>query len=407
MRGMRTATIALACLLLAGATASAQSTSADAYTRYELLDPASSSFRIIYDVSATTPGARFYFNAIRAGSEASDESVIDRMTGQPLEFEVVTGAEARRDGLENADPAGHFIKVHLARPVPEGGETRLRIIKTYRDPASYFTDGDVIVFDRSLGIRRNAIVLPAGYEIVSSNFPSQVIEEDDGRLNISHWNDTPSPAPVVIRARRRPAPSPAAQAPPETSPEVLSPGTAAGRPTNELANARVTERAIQDREIVYFMLQPETHRFSLYHDYTETRPGVGEYRNVVRGGSTVSNPSAVLLDTGQDLEIETVTEGDAEVVIIRFPPVEPGHSSRLRISETYTDPGRYGLVEGQLVWHRSFGRPANDVVLPEGWYLTGSSIPGVITTEPDGRTRVAFINPRPDSIDVVIKARRR
>ena len=65
---------------------------------------------------------------------------------------------------------------------------------------------------------------------------------------------------------------------------------------------RVSERAFQDREIVYFLKQPETHAFSLYHDYTETREGVDKYVNVVRAGSTVSEPSAKMLDTGEVLE---------------------------------------------------------------------------------------------------------
>lgn len=401
--------------------AAAQSASADSYTRYELLDPASASFKIIYDVTATTPGAKFYFNAIRQGSEASDESVIDRATGQPLKFEVVTGEVARADGMRGASVDGHYIKVHLARPVPEGGEVRVRIIKTYKDPASYYRDGDLIVFDRSLGIKRNAIVLPAGYEIVSSNFPSQVIEEADGRLSISHWNDTPSAAPVLIRARklpgagRLPSSGPTIAGPPTRTPAVPA------AEVDELRNLSISERAIQDREIVYFLKQPGTHAFSLYHDYTETRPGTDRYLNIVRAGSTVSDPSAVLLDTGERLTVETLkgeavtraslgvrdVTADTEVVVIRFPAVKPGQSARLRISETYTDPSRYGVVDGQLVWHRSFGRAANDVVLPEGWYLTTSTIPGVITTEADGRTRVAFINPRPDSIDVILKARRR
>jgi hypothetical protein len=59
------------------------------------------------------------------------------------------------------------------------------------------------------------------------------------------------------------------------------------------------------------------------------------------------------------------------------------------------------------MWRRSFGRPRNDVVLPAGWYLTTSSIPAVVSEVDDGRIRVAFVNPRPDSIDVFIKARRR
>ena len=418
----------LAVLLPAGA--AAQSASADSYTRYELLAPETSSFRIVYDVTGTTGGARFYFNPIREGSEASDEAVIDRMTSQPLKFEVVTGEQARQDGQRGASLTGHYIKVHLARPVPEGGEARLRILKTYKDPASYYTKDGVIVFDRSLGIKRNSIVLPPGYELVACNFPSQVIEEADGRLAVSHLNDTPSAAPLLIRARKLPASRPSsgsgtpaangggrgagepAGAPPASAPQV-------GR--SEITGLRISERAIQDREIVYFLKQPETHAFSLYHDYTESREGMDRYLNVVRAGSTVSDPSALVLDTGQTLATETL-RGDAitkagldvgdvtpetEVVVIRFDPVKKGQSIRLRIAETYADPSRYGLVEGRLVWHRSFGRPANDVVLPEGWYVTGSSIPAVVRLEDDGRVRLEFVNPRPDSIDTIITARRR
>ncbi|MCA1563519.1 MAG: hypothetical protein LC804_25790, partial [Acidobacteria bacterium] len=178
----------------------------------------------------------------------------------------------------------------------------------------------------------------------------------------------------------------------------------------------------QDREIVYFLQPPETHSFRLYHDYTETREGTDKYLNVVRAGSTVSNPSAKVLDTGELLKVETLkgesitrddidiaepVRADTEVVVIRFAAVKKGHSVRLRIEETYTDPTRYGVVGGELVWHRSFDRPRNDIVLPQGWYPTASAIPAVISQTSDGRTRLAFVNPRPDAIDVYVKAKRR
>jgi hypothetical protein len=86
--------------------------------------------------------------------------------------------------------------------------------------------------------------------------------------------------------------------------------------------------------------------------------------------------------------------------------VAAGTSRRIRIAETYTDPDRYRIVAGELVWHRAFGRPANAVVLPAGWVLTNSTIASAVSTTPDGRTRLDFINPRPDDIDVVITARR-
>ena len=184
----------------------------------------------------------------------------------------------------------------------------------------------------------------------------------------------------------------------------------------------VSERARQDREIVYFLKQPETHAFSLYHDYTESREGIDKYVNVVRRGSASSNPSAKILDTGEVLKVETLkgdsiskagidigeqVQTDSEAVVIRFSPVKKGQTVRLRIEETYTDPARYDLINGQLMWHRSFGRPSNDIVLPEGWYLTTSSIPAVVSQMPDGRIRLAYINPRPDSIDVFVKGRKR
>jgi hypothetical protein len=426
------AVLPLLCVIGLPAQTAAQNRSEDEYTRYELLAPDTASFRIIYDVTAVTPGAKFFFNPIRKGSIASDESVLDLATGQPLKFEQVTGAAARETGLPNADLEGEYIRVTLARPVPAGGEARIRIIKTYKDAKSYFIQGDAVVFDRPLGIKRNAVVLPAGYEVTACNIPAQVIEEANGRIGISFMNTYPSQAALVLRARKLPASDPAAKTVSSTATAtsrarpapaaVPAPAAASAAVEPPLDRVRVSERAFQDREIVYFLKEPQTHAFSLYHDYTETREGTDKYVNVVRRGSTVSNPSARLLDTGDALTVETlkgeaisrgkidigepVTAG-SEAVVIRFPAVRKGQSVRLRIEETYTDPARYDLIDGQLMWRRSFGRPRNDVVLPAGWYLTMSSIPATVTQTEDGRTRLAFVNPRPDAIDVYIRARKR
>ena len=380
-------------------------TEADAYTRYELLAPGSAKFRIIYDVTATTPGAAYYFNPIRAGSIATDEHVSDRATGKPLAFDVVGAAVARAGGVRVSDTTQQYIRVTLARPVPaNGGEARVLIDKTYEDAKSYFTDGATIVFNRPLGIKRNAVVLPKGYELESCNYPSQILQEADGRIAISFWNATPAEAPLVLRAR--PVPT----------------LTNATRTVSSSVQARLAERAIQSREIVYFLQQPETHAFDLYHDYTESRAGTDHYINVVRAGSRVSNPSARNLDTGEPLALD-VLKGAAitaakldigepvtpstEIVVFRFAPVAPGATTRLRMSETYTDSARYRLIGDELVWDRSFGRPANAVVLPAGWVLTNSAIPATVSTMPDGRVRLDFINPRPDDIAVLITARRR
>jgi hypothetical protein len=190
----------------------------------------------------------------------------------------------------------------------------------------------------------------------------------------------------------------------------------------ERRDNRLNERAHQDRDIVYFLQQPETHSFDLYHDYTESRPGTDKYLNVVRKGSRASKPSAKILDTGENLKVETLrgeeitkasldigepVAADSEVVVIRFPSVAKGKSVRLRISETYTDEKSYRLEGDMLVFDRSFGRPHNAVVLPAGWYLTTSAIPATVAETSDGRIRLDFVNPRPDEIAVLIKAKKR
>ena len=406
----------IAALLLSVISAPAQTqprqTQEDDYTRYELLAPDTAQFRIYYEVTATTPGARFFYNTIRPGSVASDERVVNLSTGQPLKWEVISGKDARVAGHPMADPATEYIKVHLAAPVPQGGEARLLIDKTYKDAKSYFRDGDAIVFERSLGIRRNTIVLPAGYRLVSCNVPSQVIPTADGRLQISFMNPWPAAAPLLIRAR------------PGLAPFTARRSTARGAATTITVPSqasRLSERAHQDREIVYFLNDPATSSFSLYHDYTESRAGVKNYFNVVRAGSRVSNPSARVLDTGEHLKVETVkgdelkkrgldpgepVDGDTEVVVISFPAVQPGYSTRLRITETYTDAARYGLDGDELVWDRALGRPRNSVVLPPGWTVVASSIPTQVSEDPDGRQRLYFENARPDEIQTLIRARR-
>jgi len=199
----------LCCCLPAAATSGqgpARQTDADHYTRYELLAPGSAKFRIIYEVTATTSGATKYFNPIRKGSIATDEAVYDRMTGAPLKFEVVNGSVARASGVAGADSTQDYIMVHLARPVPDGGEGRIRIDKTYEDARSYMVKGDTIIYNRPLGIKKNSVILPAGYDLIGVNYPSQVRMEGDGRIGVSFINIGPAEVPYIVRAIKRRSP---------------------------------------------------------------------------------------------------------------------------------------------------------------------------------------------------------
>lgn len=174
-------------------------TESDEYARYELLDPETASFKIHYEVTATTAGATFFYNPIRKGSAASDESVYDAMSGKPLRFEVVNGAEARKDALmADAQLDTDYIKVTLARPVPENGQGRILIVKTYKDARSYYVEGEAIVFKRPLGIQRDKVVLPAGYEVTKLTVPSQILTEKDGRIAISFLHAGAGEAPLEV-----------------------------------------------------------------------------------------------------------------------------------------------------------------------------------------------------------------
>src|SRR5258708_37860834 len=111
---MRNACIASIIALLSCAPAFAS----DEFTLYELLPPDTHQFAITYDVTQAKEGAELFFNPIRVGSIATKEKVLARATGKELQFEVVSGKEAKTSGLvsdKTADDA-QFIRVHLPGP---------------------------------------------------------------------------------------------------------------------------------------------------------------------------------------------------------------------------------------------------------------------------------------------------
>jgi len=185
----------------------------------------------------------------------------------------------------------------------------------------------------------------------------------------------------------------------------------------------VTERAYQDREILYELQSPESHAFRITHDYTVRKAGEKYYFNVVRAGSHVTDPASTDLDTGEKLKWEVISgkqaterklpitetiKDDSEVVVTHLAhTLAPGTTNRIRLMETYVDPKSYYLDGEELVWDRTFGRLRNTVVLPPGWYLTGLASPAAIQTLPDGRVSVYVVNPRNDDVRVYLRARRR
>lgn len=183
-----------------------------------------------------------------------------------------------------------------------------------------------------------------------------------------------------------------------------------------------TERAYQDREILYELQAPETHAFRITHDYTVRNVGEKYYFNVVRAGSHVSNPESIDLDSGEALKWETIdgkkarerklavgeVKDDTEIVVTYLArPLAAGTTNRIRLKETYSDAKSLYLDGEELVWDRTFGRLRNTIVLPPGWYLTALSSPSTIQTLPDGRVSIYVVNPRNDEVRVYLRAKKR
>ena len=182
-------------------------------------------------------------------------------------------------------------------------------------------------------------------------------------------------------------------------------------------------RAEQDREIRYWLLDPATHQFHISHDLTVTRVGQKSVHSFVRKGSVVS-PDAKMtdLDTGKPLKTHNVTGKEVNALGYYPEPADPesvvvqgdlehaiaeGHSARIRVDETYTDPVGYIVKDEELDWKRTLGRPLNYVTLPAGWMLSSVNTPAVISLDDQGRVVLRFTNPRNDELSVEIKARKR
>jgi len=61
-----------------------------------------------------------------------------------------------------------------------------------------------LVFTRPLGIKRNVVLLPKGWELVECASPAIVSTDSDGRVRVSFLNDRDDQLPVKITARRLP-----------------------------------------------------------------------------------------------------------------------------------------------------------------------------------------------------------
>ena len=304
-----------------------------------------------------------------------------------------SGRPSRRaGGVRGHDTTQTYIRVKLSHPVPaDGGEARVLILKTYEDAVSYHWGRiPASATDRESGAR-NRLHAAARHQAQHGRAPAG-LRADLVQLSVA--GAAAGRRPRGDQFLERHAGRGAAHAPRA----CRRPASALRRPAFPGVAARLDERAHQNRKIVYFLQQPETHAFDLYHDYTESRPGTSTYINEVRGGSTVSKPSARNLDTGEELKWEVRErrrhhQGEAtrsptsrrsrRSSCSDFAPVQAG---AVGPHPDVRDLHGHGALQARRAGAdvgpelRPPGRTRSSC--PKGWILTNSSVPATVSEQP-------------------------
>lgn len=337
----------------------------DAYTQYEILEPGSASFRIKYLPETTRAGATEIVNATRAGSEGSGIEVYDPRTGLPLEFTYEQ---------QGSDPDAHAIHAKLPFPVPEGGIGRVLIFKTYTDPATYLTNGDEIVWTRTLSGYRLGVILPSGYALTSSTIAAQLSTLPDGRLKLAFANPSGQGNDFTLHARPAAAPFP-----PTTYEDMF----------------------FDDMKTLYDLDAPATGRVRVEQTYSDYRHGPAARLDSL-AYLRLGDMRVVDLDTAKPLP--TRQDGGATVATLEVPITREHQSAHIRITGTLTD--GYRADGDGLVFERELRGLRNTVLLPEGYEVQSVSESATIG-QSGGRTFVALINLNAaNAYRVTIRARR-
>ena len=344
----------------------------DDYTEYHLLAPDTNQFHIVYFLNQRQAGLTYVLNQTRSGSAGSDISVTDPRTGQALKHDYMTGKELAEAGVAGRlNPEEHYIRAHLPRAVPPGGEGRVRIEKTYKDEKSYFAAGETITFARSLGIGRNAIVLPAGYGLVSSNVAAEIATLGDGRVQLSFENINGYASDVSIRATRRAA-----------AKRLPAGGTSnAFRSTKTLYDIGADGRVAVRHERVHWT-SPE--RFG---------PDATLSTVVLEGFGTLRDLRVTDIDTGEPMAVvPPAARGQHASATLKATPGTPIRSANVRIEGMLQETA--DIRPAGLTWSRTLFEPRATIVLPLGFEITHVNVPATTGTLADGRMYLQVVNNR-------------
>ncbi len=172
----------------------------------------------------------------------------------------------------------------------------------------------------------------------------------------------------------------------------------------------VTRYFSQDAYTEYAILAPGSEEFRIRFLPEETRVGATELVNATRGGSEGSGVEVFDPRTGKPLGFTYAQEGndpDNHAIHATLPiPVPEGGVGRVLIYKTYKDPRTYMMHGDDIVWVRSLSGYRLGVLLPKGFSFISSNVAAQMTTDPEGRLKIAFANPSGQSNPVTIHARK-
>jgi hypothetical protein len=172
----------------------------------------------------------------------------------------------------------------------------------------------------------------------------------------------------------------------------------------------VTRYFSQDAYTEYAILTPGSEEFRIRFLPEETRVGATELVNATRGGSEGSGVEVYDPRTGKPLKFTYAQEGndpDNHAIHATLPiPVPEGGIGRVLIYKTYKDPRTYMMHGDDIVWVRSLSGYRLGVLLPKGFSFISSNVAAQLTTDAEGRLKIAFANPSGQSNPVTIHARK-
>jgi hypothetical protein len=166
----------------------------------------------------------------------------------------------------------------------------------------------------------------------------------------------------------------------------------------------------QDAYTEYAILDPGSEQFRIRFLPEETRTGATELVNATRGGSEGSDLEVYDPRTGKPLKFTYQQQGndpENHAIHATLPiPVPEGGIGRVLIYKTYKDPRTYMMHGDDIVWVRSLSGYRLGVILPKGFAFISSNVAAQLTTQADGRLKLAFANPSGQSNPVTIHARK-